>query len=257
MRVTMLGCGSSSGVPEIGCECAVCRSTDPRNARTRVSIAVEKEGKRLLIDTSPDLRFQAVRAGLSRIDAVLYTHDHADHIHGLDDVRAFNVRADSSITAYADAATCATLRARFPYAFLPKPEGVWYRPSLILNEISDDLSPFTVAGMEIIPILQEHARTTSLGFRIGNFAYSTDVNGFSEESFAKLENLDVWIVDCLRYTPSYTHSRLEITLQWIERLKPRRAILTHMAHDFDYQTLSQELPPGVEPGYDGLVIELP
>lgn len=258
MKITMLGSGSSSGVPQIGCACETCRSDNPRNKRTRVSVLVETGGKKLLIDTSPDLRQQALANGITAIDAILYTHDHADHIHGIDDVRAFNIAKGDTLKAYADAATTSTLSIRFPYIFKPKPEKIWYRPSLELIEIpTHPLREFKVEGVTVRPVLQGHAATTSLGFRIGNFAYSTDVNEFSEESFSRLEGLDVWIVDCLRYTPSYTHSRLELTLEWIKRLKPKLAVLTHMAHEMEYERLLRELPEGIIPGYDGLVLEIP
>lgn len=257
VKVTMLGCGSSTGVPEVGCTCAVCTSDNPKNKRLRVSIVVETGGKRLLIDTSPDLRAQALNCNISMIDAVLFTHGHADHIHGLDDLRQFSMLKDASIPVYADPVTLANLIQRFAYAFQPKPQRAWYRPSIIPHEIPvNPPEEFAVEGVRVMPFWQHHSEETrSLGFRFGNFAYSTDVNGFPEESLAKLQGLDVWIVDCLRYTPSYTHSRLEITLEWIRKLKPKLAVLTHMAHQFEYETLSRELPTGVVPGYDGLVLQ--
>jgi len=256
MKITVLGCGGSAGVPEIACQCEVCMSANPKNKRTRVSVLVETQGKRLLIDTSPDLRQQAISNGISHIDAILYTHDHADHIHGIDDVRLFNVAADASLPAYGDAKTLAALRARFAYLMQPKPaSGVWFRPSLTGVEIQPP-TPFDVQGLRVTPVLQQHAQVTSLGFRIGRFAYSTDVNGFSDASFAALEGLDVWVVDCLRYTPSVTHAHLEMTLGWVEKLKPKRTVFTHMAHQFEYEKLARELPPGIEPGYDGMVLEL-
>jgi phosphoribosyl 1,2-cyclic phosphate phosphodiesterase len=257
LKVTLLGTGSSSGVPEIGCKCLVCISNNPRNKRLRVSVLVEAQGKHILIDTSPDFRQQALTNGITKLDAVLYTHDHADHIHGIDDLRAFNVMSNTALPVYADPRTLANLQQRFPYVFRSKPERAWYRPSLEPHEIpSNPLSEIDIAGVRVTPFWQNHADIQSLGYRFGNFAYSTDVNGFPEESFAMLEGLDVWVVDCLRQKPSYTHSRLEMTLEWIERLKPKRAILTHMAHEMDYDTLARELPPGVEPGYDGLVVEI-
>jgi phosphoribosyl 1,2-cyclic phosphate phosphodiesterase len=257
IAITMLGSGSSMGVPEVGCDCAVCQSPNPKNKRSRVSLLVETQGKKLLVDTSPDLRQQALANRISGIDAVLYTHDHADHIHGLDEVRSFNVRADASIPAWAEPHTLQTLTTRFPYAFKPKPQRAWYRPSLTPHEIPvSPLADFKVEGVKITPFWQHHADVQSLGFRVGNFAYCTDVNGFPAESLAKLQNLELWIVDCLRYKPSYTHSTLEMTLGWIAQIKPKLTILTHMAHDFDYDTLSRELPPNVIPGYDGLRIVL-
>lgn len=256
VKVTMLGCGSSFGVPQIGCDCAVCRSGHPRNKRTRVSVLVEAQGKHLLVDTSPDLRMQVLANHINRIDAVLYTHDHADHLHGIDDLRLFNIMTNATIPVYGEEKALSRMKSRFPYVFQPKPEPIWYRPSLEPIVIpTDPPQPFDVLGVTVEPIWQEHVDIGSLCFRIGNFAYSTDVSGFTEESLARLEKLDVWIVDCQRYKPSYAHANLETTLAWIDRLKPKRAIFTHMSHDFDYEQLCRELPAGVEPGYDGLVAE--
>lgn len=253
ITVRVLGCGSSVGVPEIGCECAVCTSPDPRNKRTRVSVTVETQGKRLLIDTSPDFKQQMLQQNIKHIDAVLFTHDHADHVHGIDDIRSYNYLQNQPIDCFADAHTQAILSTRFPYIFLPPPKEIWYRPALTPHVI-EPYRPFVAAGVEVLPFTQLHGQGESLGLRIGNFAYSTDVNGFPPESEPYLQGLDVWVVDCLRYTPSRTHSRLELTLQWIEKYKPRLAVLTHMAHQFDYATLAAELPQGVVPGYDGLLL---
>lgn len=256
MRITMLGCGSSSGVPMVGCTCSVCTSDNPRNRRSRVSIVIEEGGKTILIDTSPDLRHQALANNINKINAVVYTHDHADHTHGIDDLRAFNIVKDDALPIYADRDTLALLQSRFGYVFQQKPEPAWFRPCLTPHIIpTEPLADFEVEGINFTPILQTHGKSTSLGFRIGNFAYSTDMNGIPDESWEKFAGLDVWIVDCLRYTHSYTHSRLETTLEWIVRLKPKQAILTHMAHEFDYDRLCKELPVGVIPGYDGLVID--
>ncbi len=256
MRIIILGCGSSSGVPVIGCSCATCLSDNPRNKRTRASILIEIEGKRLLVDTSPDLRQQALREGITKVDAIIYTHDHADHTHGIDDTRSFNYHKDGEIEAFADAPTLAALQQKFPYAFRPRPDRVWYRPSLTLREIpSNPYRIFNVLGIDITPIPQQHGAMGSLGFRIENTAYCTDVKEFSPASWALLEGVDTWIIDCLRPTPSHTHSTLEATLEWIRQLKPKRAILTHMAHELEYGVLKQMLPHGVEPAYDGMVIE--
>lgn len=256
MKITMLGSGSSSGVPFVGCECAVCTSDNPKNKRTRVSILIEDNNTRILIDTSPDLRQQCLAHGIKSVDAIVYTHAHADHVNGIDDVRSLNYHKDAVIPAYADKYTLRQLKQTFGYVFQEKPEPVWFRPALEAREIpTEPLKPFDVAGICFTPFWQKHGESQSLGFRIGNFAYSTDVNGFPEESFKQLAGLDVWIVDCLRYTPSWTHATLDMTLSWIERVKPKHAILTHMAHQCDYDTLRAELPDSVEPGYDGLIIE--
>lgn len=256
MRLTILGCGASSGVPLIGCGCAVCRSPDAKNKRLRASALFEVAGKHLLIDTSPDLRAQALAADIRRIDAVLYTHDHADHTHGIDELRSFNYLRDDSLPIHADAPTLRALQERFAYAFQSRPKEAWFRPQLIPHEIAaTNGASFNVLGVNVTAIHQIHGATYSLGFRIGNAAYCTDVSAFPDTSWPLLQGLDVWVIDCLRLTHSHSHSRLETTLEWIARAKPKRAVLTHMAHDLDYEAFRAALPDGVEPGYDGMVIE--
>lgn len=256
MRVTVLGCGGSSGVPMIGCSCAICTSDDPKNKRSRVSLYIETGDKKLLIDTSPDLRTQSIRSGLKRIDAVIYTHDHADHTHGLDDMRSFNYLANNPIPVYGDAHTIETLQKRFEYAFKPRPE-IWFRPCLVPTILPDeDIFEFNALSVQVTGFKQIHGRNKTLGYRIGGFAYSTDLNSLPECSFEALTGLKLWVVDCLRHTPSHAHSHLQQTLEWIARLKPEIAVLTHMGHEFDYETLSSQLPPGVIPGYDGLVLDI-
>lgn len=257
-KLTILGCGSSSGVPVIGCQCGVCTSGNPKNTRTRVSVFIQHDnGRNYLIDTSPDLRQQALRHNINRVDAIILTHDHADHTHGIDDIRPFNYQAQDTIPLYADTFTMQRIREKFPYIFYPKPENnIWYRPAVVPQIIpTEPIAPFDVLGFEIQPIWQLHGKTHSLGFRFGNVAYCTDVKEFPTESFGKLDDLDIWIIDCLRYTESWTHSTLEQTLQWVEQLKPRLAILTHMAHDLDYEKLIKELPENVVPGYDGMELQ--
>jgi len=258
MKITILGSGSSGGVPLIGCQCAVCQSNDPKNKRTRVSLLIEINGINLLVDTSPDLRQQALRHDIRRIDAVLYTHDHADHTNGIDDLRSFNYLSGNVLPIYGTQKTLAGIAQRFPYVFGPKPENAWYRPALSAHPLPDaQLHEFTIKNIPITMFRQGHGgHGESTGYRIGNFAYSTDTDKLSETAFSELSGLDVWIVDCLRYTHSPSHSNLDNTLKWIERAKPRKAILTHMAHDFDYKTLLAELPAGILPGFDGMIIEL-
>lgn len=255
MRVTILGCGASTGVPVVGCECAVCTSSDPKNSRLRASILIEQEGFRLLVDTSPDLRQQSLANNMSRVDAILFTHAHADHCHGIDDVRNFNFHKNGPVDCYADAETMAEIQERFAYAFQPPvAEYGWFRACLNPHLVEE--GTHRIGPMDVQIFKQRHGRIHSLGLRIGYFAYSTDVNHLSEENFAALDGVKVWIVDCLRRTAAPTHANVDLSLEWITRVRPERAILTHMGHDFDYTAFSAELPRGVEPGFDGLTIEL-
>jgi phosphoribosyl 1,2-cyclic phosphate phosphodiesterase len=254
MKITMLGCGASGGVPLIGGNWGRCDPTDPRNRRRRGSVLVECCGTVILIDTSPDLREQLLDAGVARLDAVLMTHAHADHLHGIDDLRTINRLMQKAIPLYADAATLAEVGRRFGYVLEPASDAGFYRPTLTPHEIS---GPFAIGPVPVMPFAQDHGFGTTLGFRIGGFAYSTDATELDDAAFAAVAGVDVWIVDCLRREPHPTHSHLAKSLAWIARARPRRAVLTHMDQSFDYRELSAELPPGVEPGRDGLVIELP
>lgn len=256
MKVTVLGCGPSWGVPRIGGDWGACDPANPRNRRRRVSILVEDGGSTILVDTSPDLRVQLLDAGVQRIDAVLFTHAHADHLHGIDDLRGVNRVMKAAIPTYATPATLAEINRRFGYVFAPlKPglEGHYYKPVLAPHPID---GPFIAAGMPVTPFVQDHGFSQTLGFRFGRFAYSTDVIALDDAAFQALAGIDTWVVDCIRRTPHVTHSHVDRTLEWIDRVRPRRAVLTHMDETLDYETLRQTLPPGVEPGFDGLVIEL-
>jgi phosphoribosyl 1,2-cyclic phosphate phosphodiesterase len=255
MKITMLGCGPSMGVPAIGDDWGACDPADPRNRRRRASLLIECRGKVILIDTSPDLREQLLDAGVKRIDAVIMTHAHADHLHGIDDLRAVNRLMQRPIALHADLKTLAEIEQRFGYVFEPAPpDGFFYKPTLTPHVID---GPFTAAGVPIVPFAQDHGYGTTLGLRIGAFGYSTDVTELDEAAFAVLDGIEAWIVDCLRYEPHPTHSHLAKTLAWIERVKPARAVLTHLDRPLDYAELTARLPRGVEPGQDGLVIELP
>jgi phosphoribosyl 1,2-cyclic phosphate phosphodiesterase len=260
VRVTILGCGGSGGVPVIGCRCATCLSPDRRNRRTRVSIVIETGGARLLVDAAPDLRQQLLATGITLVDAVVLTHAHADHIHGIDDLRAFNYQRNAPLEIWSDATTLAEATRRFAYAFNPPRtnDGIWYAPSLVARELPA-AGTTRIAGIDVTTFVQVHGgdRDPTLGLRVGDFAYSTDVKHMPEAGFAALAGIDTWVVDCLQEPPNPAHSHLPQTLAWIERVRPRRAVLTHMSHRLEYAALAARLPPGVEPAVDGLVLEVP
>jgi len=254
MKITVLGCGGSGGVPTAGGEWGACDPHEPRNVRLRPSILVEEGGTTLLVDTGPDVRTQLLRAGAPQIDAILYTHCHADHTHGFDDIRYLNVIQQQPMPIYGDATTMDEIELRFAYAFAVRTEGTFYRPAVIPTIVRD--APFQIGALTIQPFVQDHGYSESLGFRFGKFAYSTDVRKLDEAAFAALAGIEVWVVDALREEPHPVHSHLAQTLEWIERIKPKQAYLTHMNQTMDYQTIRAKLPHGVEPAYDGLVIEL-
>jgi phosphoribosyl 1,2-cyclic phosphate phosphodiesterase len=266
----MLGSGTSAGVPMIGCHCAVCTSPDPRDQRSRPSIVVtyaDAAGMphNILVDTTPELRLQAVREGLDRISAVVYTHAHADHIFGLDDVRRYNTLIKSPLPLYATAETLGVLRHAFAYAFKPAPpskpspltpaeyKDAMYRPELAPAEIT---GPFSLFDKTWTPIDMVHGRFHVLGFRIGNFAYCTDCNEIPPESRARLQGLDALIIDALRPRPHPTHLSFEQALQMIADLQPRRAFFTHLSHDMKHADIEATLPAHVRVGHDGLKFEV-
>ena len=252
----MLGCGPSWGVPRIGNDWGACDPSNPKNRRTRCAALIEDGGQTVLIDTPPDLRHQLLAAEIKRIDAVLFTHAHADHSHGIDDLRSVNRLVNKPMPIYGSPFTIGELRARFRYIFTavdPAAKTAFYKPAVEPHEVD---GPFTAAGMTVVPFEQDHGFSKTSGFRIGRFAYSTDVIRLADAAFAALAGVEVWIVDCIRERPHVTHSHLEQTLQWIARVKPQRAILTHMDESLDYETLRRRLPAGVEPGYDGLAVEI-
>lgn len=257
MRVTVLGCGTSSGVPQIGCDCAVCRSNDPRNKRLRCSILIESKGQRILVDTGPDLRQQCLSAGIGAIDALIYTHAHADHVHGIDDLRQIVFNMEKRLPVWADAPTQDALISRFAYAFV-QPEGSPYPPILDLHSIES--KPFEINGaagpIRFEPIEVDHGSMDALGFRIGGLAYVPDVVRIPDAAWAQLDGLDVWIIDALRRKPHPTHAHLAMTLEWIARAKPLRSVITNMHLDMDFATLTHELPTGVSPAFDGMVLHL-
>jgi phosphoribosyl 1,2-cyclic phosphate phosphodiesterase len=254
IEVTILGCGSSGGVPLIGNIWGPCDANDSRNTRRRVSILVKKNKKTFLVDTSPDLRMQMLDAKVKDVDAVLYTHSHADHVHGIDDLRAFcwQRKDNKPLPIYSDQYTIDQITNRFDYAFENKYGPAV--PSLAANTIS--IGNNTIQGVNVEAIKQIHGKGFSLGYRFDNVAYSTDVNNLPNESMEQLKDLDLWIVDCVRYEPHYSHSHFDQTISWIKKLKPKRAILTHMGHWLDYNELKNKCPDNVEPGIDGMVIKI-
>lgn len=259
MKVTVLGCGSSAGVPVIGCGCAVCASDNPRNKRLRASLLAEfDDGFRLLVDMSPDLRQQALRHDIATVDAIVVTHAHADHIHGIDDVRSFNINRRAEIDVYTTAAPMQEMQERFPYVWGKPPEGsgYWARAALEGHIIGPGDALALSPQAQVQTFRQIHGRGESLGLRFGDVVYSTDLNAIPQESEPLLHNMEVWIVDCLRDGFSGSHTSLEMALAWIETYKPKRAILTHMNHELEYEALKKRIPAHVEPAFDGMVIEL-
>ncbi|MEM7613842.1 MAG: MBL fold metallo-hydrolase [Pseudomonadota bacterium] len=259
--VTILGCGSSGGVPRLGGDWGLCDPTNPRNARTRCSVLVERisEGgtTRVLIDSSPDLRAQLLAAEVGLLDAVVYTHAHADHVHGLDDLRMIVFNRRERLPVWADRATSEALMARFGYAFV-QPEGSSYPPILEMNHID---APFEIAGaggaIPFTPFEVGHGRIHALGFRIHDVAYLPDVSEMDAAAWAHVGDLDCWILDALRQSPHPTHIHLDRALEWIARAAPRQAVLTDMHVDLDYETVLRGTPDHVQPAYDGLRLSFP
>ena len=260
LKATILGCGTSGGVPRIGNAWGACDPSNPKNRRRRCALIVEREGAdgttRVLVDTPPDLREQLLEADVGLLDGVLYTHEHADHCHGIDDLRIVAYNGRRRVDVYYDAATGEVLHQRFGYCF-ETPEGSEYPAVLTGHEIRPgEAVRIDGAGgvIEVLPFRQSHGSGETLGFRFGGLAYSPDLSDLPEESLPHLAGLDVWIVDALRYTGHPSHFSVEQALAWIARLKPKRAVLTHMHVDLDYASLAAELPQGIEPAYDGMVL---
>ena len=252
MKFLILGCGTSTGVPIIGCDCSVCTSTDPRNSRTRSSALLKTSAGFILIDTSTDLRAQSLRNNLRRIDAVLLTHPHADHIHGIDDLRAFNMVQEGAIPCYGSAYTIERLKAMFDYIFSESPSQSW-RPNLTTTVVD---SRFEVSGVEIIPIEIYHGEATIFGFRIGNAAYLTDCSSIPEESLKKLRGLELLVLGALRHKPHPTHMSIDEAVDTSRLIGATRTVLTHLSHAIDYTVDNEKLPEGVELAYDSMSIEV-
>lgn len=260
LTFTILGCGSSGGVPRPALGWGICDPNNPRNRRRRCSLLIERTGEHgktiVLIDTSPDLREQLLDAGVNSLDAVLYTHDHADHTHGIDDLRPFFIHRRQRIDAYLDEPTSRSLHAKFGYCFA-SPPGSEYPPILSEHRLTAG-QPATIKGeggaITALPLIHQHGDMPALGFRIGNVAYSPDLNGMPEDSIKALAGLDLWIVDALRHNRHPSHFSLTDALTWIERLKPKEAILTNLHADLDYEATTVVVPRHVRPAYDGLKI---
>jgi phosphoribosyl 1,2-cyclic phosphate phosphodiesterase len=263
LTVTILGCGSSGGVPRVGQGWGACDPKNAKNWRRRCSILVEREAEggaktQVLIDMSPDLRAQLLDCGIKRLDAILLTHSHADHTHGIDEVRPLVILAKHRIDLHMDEATAAVVRRHFDYVF-ETPEGSYY-PALLTDK---RLLPGKVCsidgpggGIDFLPFRLEHGEIDALGFRFGKIAYTPDLNAIPPESRGCLEDLDLWIVDALRYTPHPSHLSLAETIEWIKTLRPKNAILTNLHTDLDFERLKNELPAHIEPAYDGMRITL-
>ena len=253
MQLTMLGVGSSAGTPVVGCRCATCSSGDPRNKRTRCSSIITLDsGENILIDTGPDLRNQALREDIKRVDAVLYTHTHADHLHGIDDLRAFCVLQRKQIPLYAKEEAATHIAQKFGYT-LREPSDFWEMPVLRVESID---APFTLFGKLISPIPVLHGKSHILGYRVGNIAYLTDVSEIPESSFALLQDLDILLLDCLRETSHPTHINIEQSLSYISRIQAKQSYMIHMTHELEYASLAKKLPKGVFVGYDGLKLRV-
>lgn len=260
MQVRLLGTGGSAGVPMIGGadglgDWGACDAAEPRNRRTRASILIECSGRALLVDCSADMRAQLLACGVARVDALLFTHAHADHILGLDDVRMLNRIVDRPLEAFATPDTLAELGRRFDYAFLPWQPPAFFRPVLLPRPIEAGQS-FEVEGIAVTAFDQDHGFMHTLGLRVGGFAYSTDVVGLDEPAFTVLAGVDTWVVGCFQRGRHRTHAWLSQVLEWVARLRPRRTVLTHMGTDMDWAWLGAHLPPGIEAGYDGQLLQI-
>lgn len=257
MRLTLLGTGTSFGVPQIGCRCPTCTSADPRDRRTRTSALIETQGKRLLIDTPPELRLQLVAAAVDHVDAILFTHAHADHIHGIDDLRALSVRQGAMLPAYGSRATMAELVAKFPYIFDPSivVHAMTSKPELEARVLEPGvITP--VAGVPVLPLSLPHGDQQVLGYRIGPVAYLTDVKTIPDEAMRSLQGLEVLVLSALLSRPHPLHLSIPEAVMAAQRVGARRTFFTHLTHETTHAALAQQLPAGIAPAYDGLVIDV-
>jgi phosphoribosyl 1,2-cyclic phosphate phosphodiesterase len=265
LRFTILGCGASPGVPRIGNDWGECDPNEPRNIRTRCSLLIERVGNdpdrltRVLVDTGPDVRTQLLAARVNALDGVIYTHSHADHLHGIDDLRAFWQNTGRRVDVYSDATTRDRMYEGFRYCFEAAPDSLY--PPILSHHLIAAGGSFTIDGaggaIVLTPFRQRHGDAETLGLRVGSVAYSCDISDVPVESVPMIAGLDVWILDALRYKPHPSHFSLTEALDWIKRMKPGRAILTHMHCDLDYATVKAAVPANVEPAYDGLQFDVP
>ena len=257
MRLIFLGTGTSFGVPQIGCHCPTCTSSDPRDRRTRSGALIESRGVRLLVDTPPELRLQLVAAGIDRVDAVLFTHAHADHVHGIDDLRALSVRQGAMLPAYGPAATMAELATKFNYIFDPSfvvPLGT-SKPELSANSLEPGRG-VSIAGVAVLPLLLPHGDQQVFGYRIGPIAYLTDVKTIPDDVMRELAGLEVLVLNALLSRPHPLHLSVPEAVVAAERIGARRTYFTHLTHETPHATLAARLPAGIAPAYDGLVIDV-
>ena len=253
LRLTVRGSGTSTGVPVLGCHCAVCSSSDPRNNRTRCSVLLEWSGRKVLIDTATDFRQQALREGIEQIDSVLFTHAHADHVHGIDDLRTFTLRTGNAIPAYADRGVLDRLKGLFSYIF-SESDAPGFRPRLQVNEV---VGPFDLFGQTVVPIPLLHGPGESLGYRVGNLAYIVDCSALPESSWRLLQGVEVLVIDALRFREHESHFSISEAIEVAKKLRVPRTLLTHLTHDIDYPRHTTGLPDGVEFAYDGQTLTLP
>ena len=257
MRLTFLGTGTSFGVPQIGCGCAVCRSTDPRDKRTRSGALIEAGGSTILIDTPPELRLQLIAGGITQVDAVIYTHEHADHTNGIDDLRMFSLRQRRALPIYGPAETLERIRTSFSYIFddVRAYEGT-SKPSLEMHALEPG-RPVAVAGVELLPLAFRHGHLRVFGYRVGSLAYLTDVKAIPEAERGRLQVLDVLVLNALWWRPHPTHLSITEAVQTAQALGARRTYLTHLTHETGHAELAAQLPAGILPAHDGLVVEVP
>ncbi|GAC1491710.1 MAG: MBL fold metallo-hydrolase [Acetobacteraceae bacterium] len=259
-KVTILGCGGSAGVPQLGGpdgsgDWGACDPAEPRNRRTRSSIVIEgRSGERLLVDASPDLRAQLLACGIPRIDAILFTHAHADHVLGIDDIRILNRIAGRPLDSFAEPRTMAELHRRFEYAFKVWTRPHFFRPVLVSREVEFG-GEIETCGLRLQTFEQDHGFIPTMGLRVGGLGYSTDVVTLNDAAFGHLAGVDTWIVDCFQRRSHTTHANVDQVIAWYEQVKPRRMILTHMGYDIDWAWVTAWLPAGIEPAHDGLVLE--